>query len=55
LTVNDEKARPSLTRKELATRARLLRVTPELLKTTSPFDLTVAAIAKAAKTVPGTL
>lgn len=49
------RGRTTLGRKGIETRARLLRATRELLETVSPFNLTVAAIAKAAKTVPGTL
>jgi AcrR family transcriptional regulator len=49
------RSRSTLGRKGIETRARLLRATRELLETVSPFNLTVAAIAKAAKTVPGTL
>lgn len=49
------RGRANLGRKGIETRARLLRATRELLETVSPFNLTVAAIAKAAKTVPGTL
>lgn len=44
-----------LGRKGTETRARLLAATRELLKTVSPFNLTVAAIAKAARTAPATL
>jgi AcrR family transcriptional regulator len=44
-----------LGRKGTETRARLLDATRELLKSVSPFNLTVAAIAKAAKTAPATL
>lgn len=49
------KLRPNLGRKGTETRARLLRATRDLLETTSPFDITVAAIVKSAKSVPGTL
>lgn len=49
------KAAPVRGRKGTETRARLLAATRELLKTTSPFNLTVAAIAKAANTAPATL
>lgn len=49
------KPRPPLGRKGAETRARLLRATKDLLETTSPFDITVAAIVKATKSVPGTL
>lgn len=49
------RTRATLGRKGIETRARLLRATRELLHTVSPFNITVAAIAKAAKTVPGTL
>lgn len=45
----------SLGRKGVETRARLLNATRELLQTTSPFHLTVSAIAKAAATSPATL
>lgn len=48
------KLRPNLGRKGIETRARILRVTKDLLETISPFDLTVAAIGKAANSVPGT-
>ncbi|HUD90651.1 TetR family transcriptional regulator [Sphingobium sp.] len=44
-----------LGRKGTETRARLLAATRTLLETLSPFNLTVAAIAKAAKTAPATL
>lgn len=44
-----------LGQKAAKTRARLLAATRELLKTVSPFNITVAAIAKAAKTAPATL
>lgn len=44
-----------LGRKGAETRARLLAATRVLLQTVSPFNLTVAAIAKAAKTAPATL
>jgi AcrR family transcriptional regulator len=44
----------ALGRKARETRQRLLSVTGELLKTTSPFNLSVAAIAKAAQTAAGT-
>lgn len=55
LAVIKAKVRANLGRKGAETRARLLQTTRQLLKTTSPFDLTVAAIAKAANTAPGTL
>jgi AcrR family transcriptional regulator len=44
----------ALGRKAKETRQRLLSVTSDLLKTTSPLNLSVAAIAKAAKTAAGT-
>lgn len=47
--------RVGLGRKGTETRARLLAATRELLTTTSPFHLTVAAIAKAAGSSPATL
>ncbi|CAN5309690.1 hypothetical protein BH10PSE13_BH10PSE13_09540 [soil metagenome] len=52
---DSSKAGTVLGRKGAETRARLLEATRDLLKTVSPFNLTVAAIAKAAKTVPATL
>jgi len=55
LKMENGRGRATLGRKGIETRARLLRATRELLETVSPFNLTVAAIAKAAKTVPGTL
>jgi AcrR family transcriptional regulator len=45
----------ALGRKGAETRARLLAATRTLLETVSPFNLTVAAIAKAARTAPATL
>lgn len=44
-----------LGRKGAQTRARLLTATRELLQTVSPFQLTVVAVAKAAKTASATL
>lgn len=45
----------TLGRKGAETRARLLSATRDLLKSVSPFQLTVVAIAKAAKTASATL
>ncbi len=55
LSLEQSTVAPVLGRKGTETRARLLAATRELLKTTSPFHLTVAAIAKAANTAPATL
>ena len=44
-----------LGRKGTETRARLLAATRQLLESVSPFNMTVAAIARAAKTAPATL
>ena len=48
------RARWTLGRKAKETRQRLLSVTRELLESVSPFQLSVASIAKAAKTAPAT-
>lgn len=55
LRTDSSKAGTILGRKGTETRARLLDATRDLLTTVSPFNLTVAAIAKAAKTAPATL
>lgn len=49
------KAGATLGRKGAQTRARLLAATRELLQSVSPFQLTVVAIAKAARTASATL
>lgn len=55
LRSDSSKAGTVLGRKGAETRARLLEATRTLLTTVSPFNLTVAAIAKAARTAPATL
>lgn len=55
LRSDQNKGGTNLGRKGAETRARLLTATRGLLETISPFNLTVAAIAKAAKTAPATL
>jgi len=49
------RVRATLGRKGAETRARLLSATRELLKTVSPFQLTVVSIARAAHTASATL
>ena len=55
LQARSNKVGTGLGRKGIETRARLLSATKDLLQGTSPFHLTAAAIAKAAKTAPATL